>query len=214
MGRNSGSILQLVGDYTEEENRFAKQDAFHAPGFVNYEGILQTFFGDHLRHADSSIKWGYDYLQKAYICSPMVPYDHCIKGVSCFVAAGLTKKRKYIKMAEKLHSKVKRWRAMGNRNVKQFESLLDAESDRFRHKKYGAIRNYEAAISFAARAGFQQIAAYASERLGDFNLDVMDEKEEASCHIKKSISYWRVYGAAAKVTDLETKYGHLLPQDT
>jgi hypothetical protein len=64
---------------------------------------------------------------------------------------------------------------MGNPNVKHYGLLLDAEWTALNGDKYNAIKKYEAAILLAGQGGYQQDAALATERLGDFYLRVMGD---------------------------------------
>lgn len=113
---------------------------------------------------------------------------------------------KYSRVGEKLRSKIKHWREMGNPNVVHYEYFLDAESAAWKNKKSDAIKNYKAAISHAARTGFVQDAAFACERLSEFHLTVTGEEEEAAYQMNQSLKYWRGWGAMAKVEALENKW--------
>ena len=74
--------------------------------------------------------------------------------------------------------------------------------------KFEAIRNFESAVLLAARGGYQQDAALASEHLGMLHLD-MQENETAAHQLKEAIKYYQHYGATAKVMQLEGRYSHL-----
>lgn len=49
------------------------------------------------------------------------------------------------------------------------------------------------------------------ERLCDFYLHVMSDKEEATFRLREAVRYYSDWGASAKVTQLEEMYPDLLP---
>ena len=55
-----------------------------------------------------------------------------------------------------------------------------------------------------------QEAALASERLGEFHLTIMQDKEEAGYRFKEAVKYWGDWGAKAKVRHLQKKYSSLM----
>jgi hypothetical protein len=189
-------------------------DSFMAPAVFFCRGMPFTYFGEHVRHADSAIKLGHDFLAKAHLWSPNIMWDTLLTGVSCFAAAKQTGKKKYLKMAQIFRSKAKNWVVQGNPNVKHYESLLDAEWAPFKGKKFDAIQHFEAAILQAARGGFQHDAAFATERLAEFHFHSTEiyDREEAAFQVGQSIRYWGEWGAMAKVRHLEQKYADLIAQ--
>lgn len=115
-------------------------------------------------------------------------------------------------MVDKLRSKIKRWQELGNLNVKHYENVLDADAAVLKGKKAEAIRHYEAAIIVAGRRGFKNDAAFACERFAEFQLSVMNERDEAKYRIQQSLDYWedRGWGALGKVRHLKKKYSDLI----
>ena len=78
---------------------------------------------------------------------------------------------------------IKKWTEGGNPNTRHYLSLLDAEAMAWRGQLAQAANMYESSILFSARGGFQQDAALACERAGDFYLNIMKDEEEAGvCH--------------------------------
>ena len=200
--------------WTEKELEIAKHEPFFLAGILTFQSSLFTYFGEHLKLADWTIELGPDYLAKVHVSSTHVCMHTCMKGVSCFAAARQTRKKKYAKLGRYFLSKIKRWLDMGNPNVKHYESLLEAEFLAYRGKKYAAVKQYEVAVLLAARAGYQQDAGLASERLGEYHLTDMSDQEEAAYRIGEAIKYWRGWGAIAKVEALEKKYTEILAQPT
>ncbi|CAB9500442.1 Transcriptional regulator [Seminavis robusta] len=208
LGKNNpDDPMQLSGDSLSKDDLRARQQEPLMKTVVLYnQGLLRTFFGDHVRQADILLSLGHDYLGKAIMASPLLPQDACWNGVSCFAAARSTGKKKYAKLANICRRKIKLWLERGNPNVKHFDSLLDAESMAYRGKPYLSVKHYEMAILYAARGGLVQDAAIISERLGEFQLQVMKDTEEGNYRIRKASKYWQSWGARAKVADLKKKY--------
>ena len=217
------AFFNLMGrDNIEEPTRFSgivmsevdldnsRSDHFRDVAVALYHGLLFTYFGEHVRQADIMINNGHDYLAKAHVASPSVTLDTYLKGVSCFAVARQTGKKEYAKMGQICRGKVKRWLDMGNPNVKHYDSLLDAEFLAFKDRRFQAIKQYEVAILLAARGGYQQDAALASERLGEFQIDVMKDFDEGRYRLGEAVKYWSSWGAVAKVEHLENKYSGLL----
>jgi hypothetical protein len=196
--------------FREDEVELYRQNPFIGAIFFSYHGILFTYFGEYVHYADMVLKVGHDHFQKIHVGSANNMWDTFTKGVSCFAAAQETGKRKYFKMGQIFRAKINKWLDMGNPNVKQYGLLLDAECLAFQGKKYDAMKQYEAAILLSARGGYQQDAALATERFGEFYLRIMGEREDAAYQIGQSIKYWGEWGAVAKVRHLQHKYVDLL----
>jgi hypothetical protein len=195
---------------TEEELERYRDNPYIGSLFVVHHGLLFTYFCEYVHYADMVIKLGHDHFQNAQIASPNNLWDAFLKGVACFAAAHETGKRKYAKMGQIFRLKIHKWLAMGNPNVKHYGSLLDAEWLAFKGNTSGAIKHYELATLLSARGGYQQDAALATERFGEFYWKVMGDREEAAYQISQSIKYWGQWGAVAKVRHLEAKYAELL----
>jgi hypothetical protein len=211
MGRNNAdNPTNLFGDSLSEDELDRCRDQ---PAIIHsaksFHSILYTYFGEHVKSADLVIALGHDHLQKACVGAPFNMWDTLCRGVSCFAAARETGKRKYARMGQVFRSKVKKWLNQGNPNVKHYESLLDAEYMTLKGKNFAAIQAYQASIVAAARGGFQQDAALATERLGEFYWTVMGDPEAAVYQLGQSMKYWGEWGAVAKVRHLEEKYGEL-----
>lgn len=209
---NVDSPTRLQGmALSNDDVELLKEDPFFVAALDSWEGLLQCLFGQHVQHADSTIKNGHDYFEKAHFCSPEIWWDTLLRGISCFRAARQTGKKKYAKLGNKMRMKVKRWIKLGNPNLEHYDSFLDAEWKLYRGKRASAIEKYIKTIQVAGRRGYQHDAAFASERLGALHLTSGDT-EEALYRIQQSIKYWRGWGSAAKVYHVEREYSELLPQ--
>ena len=212
---NREDPTSFVGEaWNVKELEVAKKDPFFLAGIVTFQTTLLTYFGEHKRLADWTIELGPDFLAKVHVSSCHVTMNTFVKGVSCFAVARQTRKKKYAKLGQYFLSKIKKWLDMGNPNVKHYESLLEAELLAYKGKTFAAVKQYEVAVLLAARAGYQQDAGLASERLAEYHLTVMDDQEEATYRLRESIKYWRGWGAIAKVEALERKYVDMIGQPT
>ena len=209
-GRHSDNPMHLSGKaISEDDYNMAQKDSYWMASLYTYRGPILTYFGEHIWNADTLHELGHNYLLKTHPGSPNNMVDMYLKGVSCFAAARQTRKRKYAKLGKICQSKVKKWLDLGNPNVKHYVTFLDAEAMALKGKRFSAIQHYEMTILQAGRMGYQQDAALASERLGEYQLSVMNDKEEGAFRLREAEKYWRGWGAFAKVQHLIAKYPEL-----
>lgn len=169
-----------------------------------------VYFGHYVEVADSTVELGHDYLQKKRPGNPNIIWDSLLRGVCCFHAAqttpkNTTKGKQYAKVAQMIRKKIRRWKSLGNPNVDQHVELLDAEWNAFKGDYAAAAHHYDRCISIAARGGCLHDAAFASERLSEFQLEKIRDRHQAMESLKNSLAYWREWGAKGKVTHLEQK---------
>ena len=190
---------------TEEDYDVAMSKTCWNASVCRFQGVLLTFFGQHVRQADFLVEHGHDYLAKTQVATPCIMHDTYLNGVSCFAAARETGKSHYAKLGEICRSKIKKWIRKGNPNVKHYETLLDAEAMAWHGKYAAAVKHFEDAILFSGRGGYQHDLAFASERLGEFQLSTMKDNDEGSYRLREAARYWRYWGAHAKVESLEQR---------
>lgn len=216
MGKKEGNPTELTGEiFTKEDLMRCNQDNHIAVTIRPWQGVLMTFFGDYTGNADFVLQHGHNYFWKKYSASPNIPFDTFLTGISCFAAAKETGKQKYAKMGEKLRSKIRKWHQLGNPNVTHYMFFLDAESAALKNKIQDAIEHYRMTIRLAGRTGFIHDAALACERMAEFYLRALDDKNEAAYRMQQSMRYWSEWGAVSKVKALEKKYSDLfsIPSD-
>lgn len=208
MGRNNHDRpTDFIGDgMSKEDYELSCIEPFWETGVYVFQGVLLAFFGEHARNADAMVRKGHDVVAKSHVGASAIMQDYYLKGVSCFTMARQTGKKKYSKLGNICRAKIKRWLESGNPNVTHYDSVLDAEYMAFKGQNFSAIKHYEAAILLSGRGGYQQDAAFASERLGEFQIEVMKDEEEGKYRIGEAIKYWRAWGSMAKVEHLEQKY--------
>ena len=214
MGRNNvDDPTNIIGEaFTSEDFQHCQNLPLLQAGLRAYKGILMTYFGQHVEYADLTLKWGVDRFAKYHCASPCIMWETLMKGVSFFSAARQTGQRKYVRAAKKLRTKIKKWLDMGCPSIGQYDSLLEAEALALAGKRFAAIQQYKVAVLLSARGGYQQDAALASERLGEYHLHVMNDREEARYRFEQAESFWRSWGAEAKAQDLINKYPDLAPK--
>jgi hypothetical protein len=213
LGHNGDNPTHLAGDaFSEYELERCLKDPFFGPSVRGCQGMLWTYFGHHVQLADMVIKMGPDELAKAHVASPVIIWDALFKGLSCIAAARETGKKKYATMGQIFRTRIKKWLNEGNPNVKHYESLLDAEWMAWKGNKFTAMKHYEVASLVSARGGYYHDAALATERLGEYCLNVMGDRETATYQISESIKFWGEWGAMAKVAHLQEKYADLMPK--
>ena len=206
-GHHSADPLHFAGKaMSEDDYEMAQKDSYWMASLYTYRGTVFTYFGEHISNAETLHELGHNFLEKAHSAAPNVMVDTFLKGVSCYAAARQTGKRKYAKLAKICRSKIKKWLDMGNPNVKHYDTFLDAEALALKGKRFSAIKHYEVTILQAARSGYQQDAALASERLGEYQLSVMRDNEEGAFRLREAEKYWRSWGALAKIKHLVAKY--------
>ena len=194
------------GAMSEDDYKMAQDDSYWMASLYTYRGTVFPYFGEHVANADTLHELGHNYLEKTHPGSPNNMVDMYLKGVSCFAAARQTRKREYAKLARICRSKIKKWLDLGNPNVKHYDTFLDAEALALKGKRFSAIKHYEVTILQAGRSGYQQDAALASERLGEYQLSVMKNSDEGVFRLREAEKYWRSWGASAKVQHLVSKY--------
>ena len=209
----SDDILILTGEAMDEDDLKNWASQAGNEGFV---GIFQAqksqiyaICGEHQKGADLAISKGDDFWKKLP-CYPLVMSDRFYKGVSLFDVARKTKRRKYMVHAKREFDAVERLVKKGNPNARHYLALLEAELAALHGKGDRALIQYEASAILAARAGFIQDAALINERFGEFLLNEMSDRDQASFRLEEAIKLYQEWGASAKVLLLREQYGDIL----
>ncbi|MDH4127966.1 MAG: GAF domain-containing protein, partial [Spirochaetota bacterium] len=121
----------------------------------------------------------------------------------------LNDKKKYMKTLSKLLAQMKEWGDNCPENYGHKYLLMSAEMMRIRGKDTSAMRLYKMAIKQAKDNMFLQDTAIANELAAKFYL-YKGFEEIFSIYITESHYYYSLWGASAKVNDIELKYGDLL----
>ena len=172
-----------------------------------FKSVICNYFGDFEQGAKLALERGDEYEKKNG--APLYMVDTLHQGISLYTMARRTKGKKYIKAAKKIKKKVAQWVKKGNVNAMHYVPFLEAEDAAFEGKSDSATKFYSKAITLAARSGFQQNAALASERLAEYLLHDLEENDKAAQYFQDSIQFYSGWGSDYKAEMLKKKYGHL-----
>lgn len=115
--------------------------------------------------------------------------------------------RKWKKRISNVIKKFTKLKKRGNCNLTHMLQLLEAEKYALRkNADFSIVRSkYDEAISSAAKSGFSQDRAMATERAGIFFL-AHNDSYWASVYLQRAYSCWTEYGALTKAKLLENRY--------
>ena len=205
--------LVLTGEAMDEEDytKRASGKSIHLRPFILCHRILlYGYFGAYEQGAELALRVGD--LAKEIPGSAQVVMCACMNGLSLCHMARQTGQRKYTNGAKRFIKRIKTWLAHGNPNLQHWDCLLNAEWAALKGKQHIAKRNYETAIIVAARSGFMQDSALASERYGEFLLNELKEREDGMYRLDQAIQYFNEWGARGKAQQIQKKYADLWPK--
>ena len=171
------------------------------------KNVICNFFGDFEQGAKLALERGDEYEKKNG--SPLAMMDTLHQGISLYTMARRTKEKRYIKAAKKVKKKVAQWVKKGNINAMHYVPFLEAEDAALEGRSDSATKLYSKAITLAARSGFQQNAAIASERFAEYLLLDLKDNDKAVQYFQDSIQYYSGWGSDYKADMLKKKYEHL-----
>ncbi|KAL3941502.1 MAG: hypothetical protein SGBAC_004148 [Bacillariaceae sp.] len=144
---------------------------------------IMVFLGDYEAGAKVALDIGdaYDTARKN---ASQVMTANFMRGVALYAMARSTRKRKYLRHANRVRAKIGGWLKAGNPNVSHFYPFLSAEQAAFDgHIQYAALAN-------------ERYASYCRHELGD--------EDESMFRIGEAIRYYKEWGADAKVAKLRS----------
>lgn len=193
----------LTMDFSSDIDDFIetlrKQSSPIAPLFQRViENMLLTYRRDYIRAADFSIERGNEFLG-SLPNQPIGMWDFCLRGVSLYAAAQLTKKGRYRRHARKIRAVVEKWYKQGNINVGHHVALFAAEELALQGKLQSSRKRFESAILLASRGGYIHDAAIANERYAVFLRNFLSDDDGAKFHVDEAIRLYREWGAHAIV---------------
>jgi hypothetical protein len=164
---------------------------------------MLVFLGDYESGAKIALEIG-DTYDKAYLNNPQVMTVNMLRGVALYAMARSTRKRKYLRPAQRIRAKIVGWLKAGNPNVFHFHPMLCAEQAAIDGKHQEAKKLYHEAIVSSARTGHIQYAALANERYADYCRHELGDEDEAKFRIGEAIRYYNEWGADVKVEKLKS----------
>ncbi|PKN51712.1 MAG: serine/threonine-protein kinase PknK [Deltaproteobacteria bacterium HGW-Deltaproteobacteria-13] len=143
---------------------------------------------------------------------PEFYFYHSLTLTASYADAGFLKRRSY-KMRLRLNQmKMLIWAKSCPENFKHKYDLVAAELMKIKGRFREAQRFYHVAIEGARKNGYLQEEAIACERLALFYLDSSCQ-DEAGFFMQKAHRCYFLWGALAKVNELEEKYASLIPRE-
>ena len=106
--------------------------------------------------------------------------------------------------------KLKKWANSGPMNYLHKFYLVEAERYRVLGKEYRAMKSYDRAIALAQENEYIQEAALAYELAAKFYLSIGQEIA-GKAYIQEASYAYQLWGATAKVKDLQQRYGEFFP---
>lgn len=204
MGRTSGDPTVM-----EHEQRWLSHSDHTVLGvFYSCQSILYLYFGEYEKGAKLAIERG-DAYSKGVPSHWWIMVETFTRGMLLYGMARKTGKRLYKKHAKKVHKTIQSWVQKGNPNVKHYNLLLNAESAALDRKLDAAERFYRDAMVSAARQGYVNESALASERYGEFLLYERNDPEEARYRLNGALRLYEEWGAARKVVILRENHQDL-----
>ena len=171
---------------------------------------LCAYFGEYETGAQLSLEKGDEYLTDLP-ANAIGAFDAFVRGICLYAAARKSKNRSFKKKANQVRSKLRKWVAKGNPNSVHQLKLLDAEFKMLMGYRASAQKSYHNASVLAERGGFIQDAGLANERFALSLLELKD-RETATYHMERAISFYSLWGASCKVDLLKRTHRDLLQE--
>lgn len=134
----------------------------------------------------------------------MIETFHRAVALFAAAAAAASKKRKYRVQAKRLAKKIEQWAHAGNPNVQYYHVFLTAEQLALDKKYNAAKEKYLEAIEMVTGDVHLHHLGLLNERYSDF-LTSRSLHQEAEVALRQAIRYYKQWGAAWKVKQLEAR---------
>ncbi len=158
-------------------------------------------FGRMARQYLFGLKPAYDFIH--------IPFYHALALFGLWEDASAEEREEYSKTTLDSLRELKMWADLCPDNFSQKYFLVLAEQARVQGDLQSCIKLYDDAIAAAARNGFLADEALANDFCARFWLARGNEKIGA-VYLNEAVKLYRVWGALARVKDLEGRHGHLL----
>jgi hypothetical protein len=233
MGKSNNTII-LTGDTANEEVLCAS-GGFMVHWIPRFKLIACMFFGEYQVGADLFMKLGGLDVLKRYTPGANFGTEYLPFGLCCYATARQVKRNKtwwtcfptstttttsikrYQQAANETRNRVKFLVQYGCVNHLHVLHILDAEfyASYYNNKLHDQIkRSYQLGIVEAARSGFIQNAALASERYAEYLITEQKQFIEGKFQLQESMKFYHEWGAHHKVKLLADKYQSLLLLDS
>ncbi len=140
-------------------------------------------------------------------------FYHSLILAALYTTASTATQSEYWQQLEANQTRMKKWADNCPDNYQHKYLLVEAEMARLSGKDLEAMEGYDNSIASAKQYGFIQNEALANELAAKFWLAKGKDKF-AGFYLTESLYGYQLWGAVAKVKDLEAKYPQLLSQKT
>jgi len=164
-------------------------------------------FSEAILNADLAIV----YLENA-TATLLIPYFHfydSLAHISVYKNANKADQKRYFKRIKSSQRKINKWAHHAPMNFLHKLYLVEAEQCRVLNQDVKAIDYYDKAIALAKKHDYINEAALAYELAAKFYLSKGKELT-ARAYMQEALYCYQLWGATAKVKDLETRYRQLL----
>jgi hypothetical protein len=216
MGKSDNTII-LTGNTANEEVLLATV-GFMVHWIPRFKLAACMFFGEYQTGADLFLKLGGLDVLKKYIPGINFGQEYLPFGLCCYSTVRKCKMRhrwltfstkRYQRAADQTRKRVKFLVQHGCVNHVHVLHILDAEYYACHSKHDQAKRSYQQGIVDAARSGYIQNAAIASERFAEYLIEE-NQLTEGRFRLQESMKFYKEWGANRKVDLLVKKHQSLL----
>ncbi|MCF4965923.1 AAA family ATPase [Nostoc sp. CMAA1605] len=209
----------IVGNSLEEEkeylNNWIQGHNDWLTFFVYFaKTIYFYFFKNHYQAAVNAINAEkYANASSSYLTAPQHNFYFSLALLAYYHTCDVKERRKLIKQVNKNQESLKLWASHCPENFQHKYDLVAAEKARALGKTWQAEELYEQAIKGAKKYEFLHEEALAYERAAEFYLAIGRE-EIGQLYLKNAHHCYTLWGAKAKVKQLETEYPQYLTINT
>ena len=202
--------LTLRGDAADEEvilESYLGKKKSQIPMLISlYKNYMYAYMGEYELGTKLAIQRGDAYMNSAP-GSLLGMWDIFTRGICLYAVARTTRKRKFMKEADRARKMIRSWSEKGNPNVNHHLLLLNAEHAALIGNVRQARTLYEKAIVTATNGGFTPDVALANERYADYLGD--SDQEAAGFCVREAVRFYDEWGASYNVTRLRESHPDL-----
>jgi PAS domain S-box-containing protein len=208
------NTCHLIGEYYHEEimspQHLAANDLYALCASSVNKLYLCYLFGCYDLAGENAEK-AQQYLggATATLLIPLLNFYDSLTLLARYNFADDSRQKEILERVANNQQKMQLWANQAPANYLHKFYLVQAESDRVRQSYLEAIENYELAIAKAKENEYINEEAIANELAAKFYLDWGKEKI-AKTYMNEAYYLYSVWGATAKVKDLESRYPYLL----
>ena len=171
-----------------------------------YNLFLHYYFGGYLeglKYAELALLSSSSMLSLAIY--PVLLFLHSLCLLENWSHVNFFIRKKYLKKVKANQRKMKKWAKHSPMNFLHKFYLVEAEINRVSNNQLAAIDYYELAIQFAKQYEFTQEVALTNELAGKF-FRSLNKNNIAKSYLNSAVYYYHIWGALAKVKQLEETY--------